>query len=283
MRQAEEFLIAVFGRRRHTSTEADRDRHHTLSLFLLCFYQRKAECWRETLDCVLFFRVPPRRQVFRFHVIFVGLVFVPKELPTDALADGSFLVAHLGFLTIRLASTRRLGIRTEVPVTPVGAPILHWIRTEILATGIRPRNEARAWSAACASRSHRSTWPWSWAGIRPVLPCAGFINCNVSSLERLIVQSAAGFLGMSRVAELDKRKSSPFPRLAIDGHDNGRKRSNRSKKLPQIRFSHIVGKIPHKQTYRHCSPFKTPANAHSARRAKKQVIGFSCVLTWGHV
>ena len=131
--------------------------------------QRKAECWRETLYCVLFFGVPPWRQSIGFHVTVTSFVFITKELPPGALADRSPLEAHLGLLstTVGLAFSRRLGIRTEVPAASVGTSILHRVWAEVLAAGMRSGCEAGAWSASSLCTCRRTSDvlliypPWS--------------------------------------------------------------------------------------------------------------------------
>jgi hypothetical protein len=86
-------------------------------------------------------------------------------------------------------------------------------------------------------------------------PRAGLVDGDVPAHERLVVEPARGFRGLGRVAEFDEGESPLLPGLTIHGNDHGGKGSGRFEESSQVRFGGIIGKVPYKQTYRHCSPF----------------------------
>src|SRR5262249_31769176 len=154
------------------------------------------------------FVVEPGSKVIDIDIVDTSILIVRAEdLAAELLLESFF--ATLGFEA--LAASRRLGVRTEV----LPGWTVTFGRPRIGEIGRRRSHGRPGWSW-----TERRAKPAATCRTRSGLPGASLVHSESPAFEGLIVKLADCFLGLLRVRELHKSKSTFSSSLAVEwnGH-----------------------------------------------------------------
>jgi len=87
---------------------------------------------------------------------------------------------------------------------------------------------------------------------RSVITGTGLVHSEGPAFEWLVVELADGFLGLLLIRKLNESESALLAGLAIKRDRHVREIPYRREVRSDLAFGSVIGKIPYKETDRHC-------------------------------
>ena len=171
----------------------------------------------------------------------IFLVIGSEDLAGESLLEGLFPAFRSEF---GRTAPGRLGVGTEILAGTIASRCLSRARISEIWAGTPhgsshgPRRSGRRPESAWRSRT----------GITGT----GLVHSEGPAFEWLVVELADGFLGLLLIRKLNESESALLAGLAIKRDRHVREISYRREVRSDLAFGSVIGKIPYKETDRHC-------------------------------